>query len=499
MAFPRASGILLHPTSLPGFGGIGSLGVEAHEFVEMLDRAGMRLWQVLPLGPTGYGDAPYSALSAFAGNPLLIALEPLLDEGLLSSADLEPLSGLPETHVDFGAVVRKKMDVLRRAFRRFPASPPQAAEMAAFRAANAAWLEDVGLFLALKDRHGGAPWWDWEPEIRRHEDRAVHHACEELEHDIDFHVFAQWQFWRQWETVRDHANSRGIRLIGDLPIFVARDSADVWGNQGIFKLDREGTPTVVTGVPPDYFSATGQLWGNPHYRWDTLRESGFAWWIERFRLLFRQVDYVRIDHFRGFAASWEVPFGEETAIKGEWVQAPGADLFAAVEGTLGAAPIIAEDLGVITPDVVTLRDRFGFPGMQILQFAFSSDASDSSLPHRFPQNCVVYTGTHDNDTTIGWFASTSPADRARVLAYVGTQGIDIAWDLIRLAMASVADQAMVPLQDVLRLGTAARMNLPGRAAGNWSWRFLPGAITDEHVRNLRYLAETYGRIGSGEI
>jgi 4-alpha-glucanotransferase len=496
MPFPRAAGILLHPTSLPGAGGIGSLGSEAHALVETLDRAGMRLWQVLPLGPTGYGDAPYSALSAFAGNPLLIALEQLADDGLLAPADLEPLACLPDTRVDFGAVIPLKTQVLHRSFERFPTSAEQADALHRFREENAGWLEDAALFLALKQRHAGAPWWEWEPGIRMHEPRAVRRATQELAHDIEFQVYLQWQFWRQWQEVRQDANERGIRIIGDLPIFVAHDSTDVWANQDIFKLDAVGAPTVVTGVPPDYFSTTGQLWGNPHYHWEELRRTGFAWWIERFRQLFRQVDYVRIDHFRGFAASWEVPFREKTAVRGRWVKAPGEQLFAAVGNALGEALIIAEDLGVITPDVVQLRDRFSFPGMEILQFAFSSDATDSNLPHNFPHHRIVYTGTHDNDTTLGWFTAASPSDRARVLAYVGTQGIDIVWDMIRLAFASVADQAVVPLQDVLRLGTVARMNLPGRPSGNWTWRFLPGAITEHHVRNLHFLAETYGRIAT---
>jgi 4-alpha-glucanotransferase len=491
----RSAGILLHPTSLPAFGGIGTLGPNAYAFAADLAAAGMRIWQVLPLGPTGYGDAPYSTLSAFAGNPYLIAFEPLLENGLLEPSDLSPLEGLPETHVDFGRVVVQKMAVLRRAFERSRERPRQYVDSAydTFWADTASWLADFTLFMAIKDAHGGAPWKDWEPPLRRREPAALGEARRTLATEIAFHEFVQIEFFRQWARLKAHVDGLGLQIVGDIPIFVAHDSADVWANQDLFQLDDAGDPTVVAGVPPDYFSPTGQLWGNPHYRWDVVAERGFVWWIERFSTLLKLVDVIRLDHFRGFAGAWEVPFGEDTAINGRWVAGPGAALFTAIRAALGDVPIIAEDLGVITPDVEKLRDDFGFPGMVILQFAFGTDADNPSLPHNLRANTVAYTGTHDNDTTVGWYASVTEDERARVRAYLGTLGFDVSWELMRAAFSSVALLAVVPLQDVLRLGPSARMNLPGRAAGNWSWRFTQGAITEEHVRNLRALAEIYGR------
>ncbi len=422
MAYARAAGILLHPTSLPGAGGIGSIGEEAYAFVDTMRLAGIGLWQVLPLGPTGYGDAPYSALAAFGGNPLLIALQPLVERGLLTEADLLPLASLPETHVDFGRVVPGKMDIIRRAFERFPADPSEADDFAEFCRIHHSWLSETALYMALKDAHGGAPWIDWAAEFRDHEAGALERARRRLVHDVDFHCFVQWLFFRQWSELKRYANQAGIHIIGDIPIFVAYDSADVWANQHMFQLDRAGRPTVVAGVPPDYFSPTGQLWGNPHYRWDVLEANGFAWWVERFRTLFQLVDIVRLDHFRGFCAAWQVPYGESTAISGRWVAAPGDALFRAIRQSLGDVPIVAEDLGVITPDVEALRDSFGFPGMKILQFAFSSDSADASLPHNLRQNSVVYTGTHDNDTTVGWFSTISAQEKtlgSRVLRLAG--------------------------------------------------------------------------------
>jgi 4-alpha-glucanotransferase len=495
LAFERAAGILLHPTSLPGPGGIGTLGAEAYRFVDTLQLAGIRLWQVLPLGPTGYGDSPYSALSAFAGNPFLIALEPLLERGWLEPSDLAPLEALPETHVDFGRLVPAKMQVLRRAFERFSRSGDSTAELDSFAAANASWLDDFCLFMAAKDAHGGGSWVDWELPLRLHHQDAVDAARAELADGIAFHRFVQYVFFEQWGALKRYANDRGISIVGDIPIFVANDSSDVWGNQRVFQLNEEGIQSVDAGVPPDYFSATGQLWGNPHYRWDVMEADGFAWWIERFRMLLAMVDVVRLDHFRGFAAAWAVPHGNTTAEEGEWVPAPGRALFSALRDALGDVPIIAENLGVITPDVEALRHEFGYPGMVILQFAFSTDAADASLPHNMERNTVVYTGTHDNDTTVGWYESSPPAERARVLRYVRRfSGLDISWDLLHAAFASVAVFAVVPLQDVLRLGTAARMNLPGRPSGNWSWRFQHGDITGELIDSLRTMSETYGRV-----
>jgi 4-alpha-glucanotransferase len=495
MAFERSAGVLLHPTSLPGPGGIGTLGTEAYRFVDTLRVAGIQLWQVLPLGPTGYGDSPYSALSAFAGNPFLIALEPLLERGWLEPEDLAPLEGLPRTHVDFGRVVPAKMQVLGRAYERFARSGASTDDVSRFAEANSAWLEDFCLFMAAKDAHGGGSWVDWELPLRLHQQEAVELARSHLAGGIGFHRFVQYLFFEQWGALKRYANERGISIVGDIPIFVANDSSDVWANQRLFQLNDEGAQLVDAGVPPDYFSATGQLWGNPHYRWDVMESEGFAWWVERFRMLLSMVDVVRLDHFRGFAAAWAVPHGNTTAEEGAWVPAPGRALFSALHAALGDVPIIAENLGVITPDVEALRHEFGYPGMVILQFAFSTDAHDPSLPHNIERNTVVYTGTHDNDTTVGWYESATPEERAHVLRYARTfSGLDVSWDLLRAAFSSVAVFAVVPLQDVLRLGTAARMNLPGRPAGNWAWRFRVGDLTGELIASLRTMSETYGRV-----
>jgi 4-alpha-glucanotransferase len=495
MTSPRKSGILLHPSSLPSRGGIGDLGAPAYAFVDFLVATSQQLWQVMPLGPTGYGDSPYQGFSAFAGNPLLISLEGLRAEGLLTDADLDGAPVFPDTMVDYGAVIPFKLSMLRRSFERFSAAatPGQRQAFANFRARTHSWLNDYTLFAALKQANSGAAWSGWEPAIRRREPDAVAHWARELYDQLQFHAYMQFQFFSQWEHLKGYANQRGVQIVGDIPIFVAYDSADAWTNRAIFALDDDGLPTVVAGVPPDYFSTTGQLWGNPLYRWDVLAQQGYRWWIERFRAALTLVDIVRIDHFRGFAAYWEVPAGEETAVNGRWVSGPGAALFEAVGAALGHLPIIAEDLGVITPDVEALRDQFGFPGMKVLQFAFGDGAADPYLPHNYRRHCVVYTGTHDNDTTAGWWASAAPHERNNVQLYLGRDGSDISWDFIRLAMASVAEMAIVPLQDVLGLGSAARMNTPGRAGGNWSWRYTPEMLDPQVTERLRTLTALYGR------
>ncbi|GAC1508088.1 MAG: 4-alpha-glucanotransferase [Chloroflexota bacterium] len=493
MADPRAAGLLLHPTSLPGRAGIGSIDASAYAFVDTLAAARMQLWQVLPLGPTGYGDSPYAGLSAFAGNPLLIGLDELVKNGLLTSTEIADSPSFPENRVDFGAVNPWKMRMLRTAFERVHSDSGAAANLAAFTADNADWLDDFALFAAIKDDHGGRPWNDWESELRQRDTAALDHARERLDTEIALQRWIQYTFFQQWNALKRYANAQEIRIVGDMPIFVAYDSADVWAHQNLFRLTRDGAPEVVAGVPPDYFSRTGQLWGNPHYRWDVMEGSGFAWWISRFRTLQTLVDIVRLDHFRGFAAAWEVPFGNPTAERGQWVEGPRQAFFDSVHAAVSGLQIIAEDLGVITPDVEELRDRYGYPGMQILQFAFSTDAHDPTLPHNFHANTVVYSGTHDNDTTIGWWTQISQEERQRARDYLGTQGLDIAWDLLRLAFASVARFALVPLQDVLRLGTSARMNEPGRPEGNWGWRFRDGDLNQAHIDGLRYLACTYGR------
>jgi 4-alpha-glucanotransferase len=493
--FARASGLLLHPTSLPGSAGIGDVGRAAYMFVDFLAASGQRLWQVMPLGPTGYGDSPYATLSAFAGNPLLLALEALVEDGLLAAADLRTLPAFDDQRVEYGQVIEHKMRLLRRAFERFSGAAPVSlrAAFAAFRADNSGWLADYALFRALKDAHGGTVWNRWEADLAAHRPEALARAREALAGDVAFHEYTQFLFFRQWAALHAYAVARGIRIIGDIPIFVAYDSADVWAHPDLFFLDEGGNPTVVSGVPPDYFSVTGQRWGNPLYRWDRLAETGYAWWIARFRAALALVDIVRLDHFRGFAAYWEVPADEETAMHGRWVPGPGAALFHAVTDALGQVPIIAEDLGLITPDVHALRDELGYPGMRLLQFAFDTDATNEYLPHEYPHHCVVYTGTHDNDTAVGWYASRTDRVRRFLARYVGHESREVHWDLIRLALASVADMAIIPLQDALGLGSAARMNQPGRASGNWTWRCTSEQLTWAVVSRLREMAAVYGR------
>ncbi|HBY97591.1 MAG: 4-alpha-glucanotransferase [Ardenticatenaceae bacterium] len=495
MKFPRATGILLHPTSFPGGFGIGDLGDAAFRFVDFLATSGLKLWQIMPLGPTGYGDSPYASFSAFAGNPLLISPERLAVEGWLVPADLAMASAFPEQRVDFGPVIEWKRPLLRRAYERFDACATEAdlAELQSFVAANREWLDDYVLFMALKEAHGGGVWSTWEPEIAHHEAAAVQQWTQALQDQVRAHTFLQWQFARQWSRLKAYANEREIQIIGDIPIFVAYDSADVWAHPHLFHLDERGSPTVVAGVPPDYFSETGQLWGNPLYRWDRMRANGYHWWVERFRHTLTQVDIVRIDHFRGFEAYWEVAATERTAVNGRWVKGPGADLFAAVEAGLGALPIVAEDLGYITPEVEALRDALGFPGMRILQFAFSADATDPYLPHNYPHNTVVFTGSHDNDTTLGWYEKATEHERDYVRRYLNTDGSEIAWLMVRLAFSSVANQAIVPLQDILSLGSEARMNMPGQASGNWGWRYREEVLTPELSRRVHELVRIFGR------
>jgi 4-alpha-glucanotransferase len=506
MNFPRSSGVLLHPTSLPGPYGIGDLGPQAYAFVDFLEAAGQSLWQVLPLGPTGYGDSPYACYSAFAGNTLLISPEQLFAEGLLSRSDLPSATTLTSERVDFGQAHALKDDLLRKAHERYKRSTDTIFRSAfeTFAQQYADWLEDYALFRALKDAHGGIAWNEWEPALIRRTPAALARAREQLRDQVEAQMFYQFLFFRQWFALKNYGNEHGIQLVGDLPIFVAHDSADVWTNPEEFKLDNNGTPLVVAGVPPDYFSTTGQLWGNPLYNWERMLNEGFKWWIGRVRATLSVVDIVRIDHFRGFAACWEIPGGDKTAEHGQWVAAPGRELFTAIRKALGELPIIAEDLGVITPDVVALRADFGFPGMRILQFAFGSDTKNSDLPHNYEPNVVAYTGTHDNDTTVGWFRSVAgegstrtakqiERERTFCLNYLNSNGKEIHWDFIRAVLASVANTAVVPLQDVLGLGTEARMNLPNSTEGNWSWRVKPGALTSDIATRLRELTELYGR------
>jgi len=506
VGFPRASGILLHPTSLPGRFGIGDLGEEAYAFAEFLAASRQSLWQVLPLGPTGYGDSPYQCFSAFAGNPLLISPQRLVHAGLLSKEDIANTPEFPDERVAFGNLIEYKKSLFSKAFDNFKRNAGETlqARFFAFCRESESWLEDYALFRALKSAHGGVAWYDWAPQFAKRDEHALDSARESLADRIDLEKLLQFLFFEQWSALKAYCDARGISIIGDAPIFVAFDSADVWTHPEMFKLDREKRPNVVAGVPPDYFSRTGQLWGNPIYNWDMIRGDGFRWWIERLQATLQTVDMLRIDHFRGFAASWEIPAGDKTAERGRWVEVPGRELFATLRDTFHELPIIAEDLGVITPDVEALRDEFGLPGMRVLQFAFRGDSKNIDLPHNYIQNCVVYTGTHDNNTTIGWFNSEAGRDstrdaeqiareRAYCLKYLNSEGKKIHWDFIRAAWSSVANTAIAPLQDVLGLDGRARMNLPASQEGNWQWRFRAEALTDEVRDRLAEMTELYGR------
>jgi 4-alpha-glucanotransferase len=494
----RVSGILLHITSLPSPYGIGDLGSAAYRFADFLTRTNQRLWQVLPLGPVGFGASPYSSTSTFAGNPLLISPEPLVEYGLLDEEDLAPLAELPDDHVDYERVEARKLDVLRTAFERFEAdrSAVSEANLGQFRDDQASWLDDYALYAALKDAHDGAPWSEWDPALVRRDPDALERAREEHAEAVRMHVFWQYLFHRQWTALQSYCHARDIRLFGDLPIYVARDSADVWAHQDLFRLDEDGQPTVVAGVPPDYFSPEGQRWGNPIYRWDTMRENGYTWWKDRLRRTLERVDLVRIDHFRGFDAYWEIPAEEETAVNGEWKEGPGLSFFEALEAELGPLPIVAEDLGVITDSVEALRDDLGVPGMAVLQFAFEDDPSNEFLPHNYRRNLVAYPGTHDNNTTVGWWneelTSTEARDFARSYLDLDTDA-DVHEQALRVLMASVADRVVVPLQDVLGLDADARMNTPGDPNGNWTWRLAPDQVTDAAEERLTTLTRIYGR------
>lgn len=496
----RLSGVLLHPTSLPSPYGIGDLGREAYAFVDFLKEAGQRLWQILPLTHTGYGDSPYQSFSAFAGQPLLISPEHLIEMGFLYKDELD---GCPEsdlTHIDYGAVIPWKEKILSRAFRRFCEKREHDRELhhsfQTFCQEQRHWLFDYALFMACKKANGGVSWLEWEEKYRHPSDELKDELFRTLADDIEYYKFLQYIFFREWKKLKAYANENGIRIIGDIPIFVSMDSADVWANQHLFQLDSKGFPTCVAGVPPDYFSATGQLWGNPLYNWDAHQRENFAWWISRIRTQLTNLDILRIDHFRGFEAYWSIPYGEETAVKGEWIKAPGYDLFHAVKNCLGGdLPIIAEDLGIITSEVNALREHFGFPGMKVLQFAFESTGESDYLPHRY-QNplCVCYTGTHDNDTSLGWFEQLSEECRDKVLRYThNSDKSRLNLDFIRLAMGSIAAYAVFPLQDVLGLGSEGRMNVPGVPAGNWNWRYERGALLPALAEELKEMSVLYGR------
>lgn len=505
MTFPRSSGILLHPTSLPGPYGIGELGPEAHRFADFLRDAGQKIWQVLPLGPTGYGDSPYQCFSAFAGNPLLLSLDVLVERGYLKQSDLENRPMFPADHVEFGRVIEWKMPLLRKAYQGFLRADFASPDYDFFNNRHGDWLDDFALFMALKQKHNLVTWNLWEPKYALRDAAALDEALHELHQEIACQKFIQFEFERQWLELKAHCERNGIRLMGDVPIYVALDSSDVWAHPDLFELLPDGKPRVVAGVPPDYFSATGQLWGNPIYRWEQHAKEGYLWWIARFRRSLEMLDLIRLDHFRGFEAYYEIPGDATTAANGSWVKGPGTPLFEALEQALGQLPIVAENLGVITPEVEALRNRFGFPGMAILQFAFGKDPQAPDFkPHNYPHHVVAYSGTHDNDTVMGWWRSTGAGDSTRTQEdvskemdyarrYLNTDGSDINWVLIRTLMASVADTVLFPMQDVLGVGSEGRMNLPGTASGNWRWRFRNGDIRPETAGRLLDMAQTYER------
>ncbi len=495
----RASGILLHPTSLPGPFGIGDLGRAAHRWVDWLGDTGCGYWQVLPLGPTGFGDSPYQSFSSFAGNPYLISPEALAEDGLLHDEDLTDVPGFPAGTVDFGTVIPWKLGLLATAFERYRSRPPagMADEVAEFRLRHQHWVDDYALFMALKAERGGGSWLDWPAALRRRDRRSLERARVRLTDEIERHVFVQFLFFRQWKALREQAARRRVRIIGDIPIFVALDSSDVWSHPDLFQLDDDRRPTVVAGVPPDYFSATGQLWGNPLYRWEAHDRSGYAWWISRIQAVTELVDVVRIDHFRGFVDYWEIPAGAPTAVEGRWVDGPGRALFDALEAAMGELPIIAEDLGELHDTVPALRDELDLPGMKILQFAFDGDPDNEFLPRHYPRNCVVYTGTHDNDTVTGWWESSDRATRRRVRSELGATGGSIPWAFIEAAWRSRALLAVAPIQEFLELGRSARMNTPGTDAGNWTWRMDGSALTAPMAGRIAELNRVTNRFTAG--
>jgi 4-alpha-glucanotransferase len=514
VSFPRSCGILLHPTSLPGPFGIGDLGPAAYEFADFLEEAGQSIWQMLPLGPTGYGDSPYQCFSAFAGNPALISLTRLGDEGLLDARDLDDLPDFSADQVEYERVNQFKQVGLKRAFAAFQRGAPEhrQQQFAQFVEAEGGWLADYALFRALKDRFDGVAWPKWDPDLASRQPTALGRARKDLASQIAEQEFLQFVFFEQWRSLKEYCGKKKIRMMGDLPIYVAHDSADVWAHPQYFQLDNHGNATKVAGVPPDYFSATGQLWGNPIYHWERMAADGYSWWIKRFRGAFRMFDMLRVDHFRGFEAYWEVPGGEKTAQNGRWLKGPGAKLFAVIENKLGHLPILAENLGVITPEVEAIRERFGFPGMAILQFAFGNDPQGPSFrPHNYPRNVVAYTGTHDNDTVLGWWTSKPGEgsirteddirkEREFTRSYLGVddcQNSDsehINWLFIRTLMASVADTVVFPVQDLIGAGGEARMNVPGTATGNWRWRVRGELLTNEIAGRLRSMAKMYDRL-----
>lgn len=538
--FKRYSGILLHPTSLPGRFGIGDFGTEAYEFVDFLEKSGQSIWQVLPFGHTGFGDSPYQAFSAFAGQPLLISPEKLWDEGLLEEKDIEEYPEINLYSVEYGEVITAKTQILKKAYENFingnadvlraelekkkaiaagihninakesDDSVANQAELsteirwsitkegfAAFCEKEAYWLDNYALFMAGKDYNEGKCWLEWECALRDGDETIRELWSEKLSEDVGYYKFIQYIFDIQWTELRRYANNKGIKIVGDIPIFVSMDSADVWADRELFLLESDGYPVVVAGVPPDYFSATGQLWGNPLYDWKVHKKREFNWWIKRVEKQLEWFDYIRIDHFRGFEAYYAIPYGEETAVNGKWCPGPGADLFDALTGRFGKKlPVWAEDLGIITPPVEKLRDDYRLPGMKVLQFAFSNEKDNDLMPHHFTtKNCICYTGTHDNATTVGWYyEEANEVQKDRVRRYMNSDGGRVHMDFIKTAMASIAKYAIFPIQDLLGFGNDCRMNIPSVAGGNWTFRYRRECLTDELAKELRAMTELFGRL-----
>jgi 4-alpha-glucanotransferase len=495
--FERSSGILLHPTSLPGKYGIGTLGHEARNFIDFLKKSNQKLWQIFPLGPTGYGDSPYQSFSSFAGNPYLIDFDILISDGLLQNEDFENIFwGENPEYVDYGIIYNQKFPLLKKAYDNFKNGnfDHLKEEFSKFKEKSSSWLEDYSLFISLKNHFNGLPWSKWPEDIKLRTASALENYKKELEDETEYQKFIQFLFFKQWYEIKKYAEENNVKIIGDIPIFVAADSADTWANPEIFLFDDELNPVKVAGVPPDYFSETGQLWGNPLYNWEKLKETDYKWWIERIRTNLSLYDIIRIDHFRGFEAYWAVPFGDETAQNGSWQKGPGIDLFNAIKKELGDLPIIAEDLGHLTEEVINLRNETGFPGMKILGFAFDSNEENDYLPHTYIKNCVVYTGTHDNDTLIGWFEKANESDRNFTREYLNiADHSEINWAILKGAWRSVASIAIAPVQDFLGLGSEARINTPGVASGNWQWRLKDGLLTDELAQRIGRITKIYGR------
>lgn len=495
----RYSGVLVHPTSFPSPYGIGDMGRGAHEFIDFLAMAGQHLWQVLPLGPSGNGNSPYQSYSVFAGQTLLISPELLIEKKLLTEADVHPIPEFNADRVDYDKVTTYKTSLFKKAYEHFrhTADKNLLEEYDSFQSNNQYWLDDYCLYMAGKDYHNGLPWYEWKDSLLDPTPKERASWMKLLASEIDYYRFIQFAFFSQWYELKDYANKKGIAIIGDIPIFTAPDSADVWANKELFKLDSKGYPLEVAGVPPDYFSATGQLWGNPLYDWDAMKDDGYRWWIERVRNQLDQVDYIRIDHFRGFEAYWAVPAGEKTAMNGKWKKGPGEALFEAIQKALGEElPIFAEDLGIITPEVEKLRDTLGFPGMKILQFGFDGTGESTFLPHQLStRNCICYTGTHDNDTTCGWYEHTNEQNKDKVRRYMNTDASSVSWDFIRTCLGTIAKYAIFPVQDLLKLGSEHRMNTPGTATGNWEFRYRSGLLDEGMAKGLKQMTELFGRWG----